>query len=362
MGKGELTARFKQFCMELTEKDRIAIIHHSDADGFCSALIAAKAVEKLTGNKPVVVQHFEYGNVEQGKKGLESMRKHKANKLIIVDIGIDRAPQGAGEVCPLEQCLVIDHHEMINDLNSEKTVFLKAQFFTKRDPSSYVTSKFAFDLFNRVIDVSELDWLACIGIIGDMSLGKWQNFIKKTIEKREISIEWLYNFADLIAAVEVLAEKRMKELFWLFYNAKQPEKILGSRFKQYLKEFKREKDGLVEGFEEKAEHLPELQLYFYAIKAKHEGIKSYVINEISKMHPGKTIILLQELGGKRLRFSGRRQDGKVKVNQLLMKAVKDIEGGSAGGHAPAAAGSIPKKFAEQFKKNVVEILKQKYGK
>ncbi len=360
VSKTELEKKFKEFCTGLSKNDKIAIIHHSDADGLCSALISGKAIERLTGNKPIVVLPYEYGNYAQEKKALELIKKKKTNKLIIVDLGIDGMKNSLTETCPFEKCLVIDHHKLYRDLNSEKIVFLKAQFFTKKEPSSYVASKFAFDLFNKVTDVSDLDWLACVGILGDMSLDAWQSFVKKTIKKRNVSMTWLYRFLDLIASVEVVANKKIPELYWEFYNIKHPADVLESKFHKFLKEFKKEKDSLVEGFDKKAEQFPEIELYFYAIRAKYESIKSYVINEISEMRPHKTIILLQILPRGRLRFSARRQDCKIKVNDLLVEAIKGIPNGSAGGHAPAAAGSIPRQHAKKFKSNVIDILERRY--
>ena len=150
-------------------------------------------------------------------------------------------------------------------------------------------------------------------------------------------------------------------MYWEFYNAKHPVDVLESKFRKFLKEFKKEKDLLVEVFGEKAEEFPEIELCFYAIRAKYENIKSYVINEISEMRPHKTIILLQFLERGRLRFSARRQDCKVKVNDLLVKAVKGIPNSNAGGHAPAAAGSIPRQHARKFKEKIVEILERQYN-
>jgi len=62
MEKEILLQRFDELCKSLNAADKVGIIHHGDADGFCSGLIAAKAIERLTGKKPVVVRHYEYGN------------------------------------------------------------------------------------------------------------------------------------------------------------------------------------------------------------------------------------------------------------------------------------------------------------
>ncbi len=362
MDKKELLSRFKQFCKGLKPIDRIAILHHSDADGFCSALITAKAIERLTGKKPVVVQHYEYGNRRLAEKAASLMKGKKANVLILVDLGIDTEKKGLLSKCKFEKCLVIDHHRMAKDLNSKRVLFLKAEFFAKRDPSAYVASKFAFDLFNTVTDVNELDWLACLGIMGDMNLGNWKGFVRQTVKRRKIPLSSLCKLLDLIASVEVLADSKMHQLFWVFYKAGKPAIILKSPFKKYLKAFKKEKDSLVESCRKSEECFPELELCFFSMRKGHENIKSYVINEISESFPNKTIVLLHCIGGKRVKFSARRQDFKVKVNELLVEAVKGIPNSSAGGHVPAAAGSLPKRFVSRFKRKVVEILKKKYGK
>lgn len=362
MQKKELEKKFEEFCKNLSNKDKVAIIHHSDADGFCSALISAKAIEKITGRKPLAVMPYEYGNRKQAQEAIDLMEKKGTNTLVIVDIGIDSAPEELKDKCDFQKCLVIDHHKLYKDLNSETTVFLKASFFTDKDSSSYVASKFAFDLFSKIVDIRELDWLACIGILGDMSLEAWEGFVKETIGKRNVSLTWLYRFLDLIAAVEVIDNKKMPELFWEFYNSKNPAGILENKFSGYLKDFKEEKDSLVKEFEENAEMHPEIELCLYTMKAKHENIKSYVINEVSEIHPNKTIVLIQYLGKERARFSARRQDFKIKVNDLLTEAIAGIPESTAGGHVPAAAGSVPVKQLEKFKDNVIKILEKKYRK
>ena len=108
---------------------------------------------------------------------------------------------------------------------------------------------------------------------------------------------------DLVASIQTLEQ---------IFTAERADLVA------QIEKFKEEKDSLVEGFEKKAEMFPEIGLCFYAIKARHENIKSYVINEISEMRPHKTIILLQFLQKGRVRFSARRQDGKIKVNDIYI--------------------------------------------
>jgi nanoRNase/pAp phosphatase (c-di-AMP/oligoRNAs hydrolase) len=52
--------------------------------------------------------------------------------------------------------------------------------------------------------------------------------------------------------------------------------------------------------------------------------------------------------------SARRQDLKVKMNELLETALGK---GSGGGHVPAAAGILPRKNLKVFKSNIIRLLK-----
>ncbi|MDD5148846.1 MAG: DHHA1 domain-containing protein, partial [Candidatus ainarchaeum sp.] len=109
------------------------------------------------------------------------------------------------------------------------------------------------------------------------------------------------------------------------------------------------------------EVIPELELELYTIKTRFPAIKSQIINDFSNKSPGKTVILW-EITGRNVRFSARRQDGKVKVNELLENAIEGIPDSNAGGHAPAAAGGVPKEFFEKFKEQLIRELEKIYKK
>ena len=56
-------------------------------------------------------------------------------------------------------------------------------------------------------------------------------------------------------------------------------------------------------------------------------------------------------------ISARRQDQKVKMNELMRYAVKDIPNSAAGGHIPASGATVPRKHYPEFKKRVMEYLR-----
>ena len=143
-------------------------------------------------------------------------------------------------------------------------------------------------------------------------------------------------------------------------NAKTPKLIFKSRFIKFEKILKKEIETGYRLAVECMESFPELELEFYKVESKNK-IKSYVVNTISQEKPNTTIILAQCSNG-RCYFSARRQDFKIKMNELVEDAVRGIPNASGGGHIPAAAGSFPTEFGEQFKENVKRILAEKMKK
>ena len=91
---------------------------------------------------------------------------------------------------------------------------------------------------------------------------------------------------------------------------------------------------------------------FLEIKSKYY-IKSNISTQLAFLYPHLTIITYQRLGDS-IVISARRQDRKVKVNDLLVKAVKGLESASAGGHIPAAAGRIKCKQKKKFIENLLK--------
>lgn len=353
MDSKKLFGKFEKYCSSLSKKDNIAVLHHADSDGLCAGVIASKSVEKLAGKKPKLSIPFRYGYLPE-KEIVLILKKNKINKLICVDLGLDGFPNIVFESEKFCNILIMDHHKIYRDLNSEKTVFLKAQFFSKMEPSSYVASKFVFDMFSRIADISETDWIACVGILGDMCFKSWKPFFKKTCRKRKISVEKLYKLNEMIEAVEMIDPKKFSLVGIEFFNAKIPKKLLSSKFMKYLDKFNSEIAVFEKDFEKNAEHFQELELIYYEIEPKFD-VKSPLINRLSQKFPDKTIVLMQQKGSMG-NFSARRQDFKVKMNELLENAIRGIPNSSAGGHIPAAAGRIPLKFIPQFKENLIQFL------
>jgi len=348
---------FAAFVKGISKKDRVAVIFDSDADGLTAAVIAAKAIERLHGKKPGFIFTQGHGPVSIHRETISRLRKKKINKLITLDLAVDQNPETIKDVESFADVLIIDHHKIYNDLSSKKTVFIKAQYFSSIDPSRYPTSKFCYDLFSELVDLTDFSWCACIGLVGDYAYRQWKSFLDNCLKKQGCSFEQLGRIVGLISAVESIDRSRIVDLFDEFYKTKQPKSLLKSKYFSYRKKMEKELDRIMGRFVLNSEKVNGLELIFYEFKSKY-SVKSAVIDNLTKLYPDKTIVVLQDMGKGFLMISARRQDFKFKMNEMFEQATKPLKEGYGGGHIPAAGGKIRKADRKKFKENIIKYLRK----
>lgn len=340
----------EKFKGKVLKEHNFQIIFHRDADGCCAAAIFAKTLNSLQKNveETLALEYDEF----------EKLHKLKNNAcLVILDLNVDNDEKIAKHIVS-RNAIIVDHHALGKDLNSRRCVMIKPQLISNIEPSSYVASKLTFDLCMQLANISKFSWIASIGIIGDFNYKTWKEFVNTSAEKAHSSVSELEKIADIINATAVVAPKDFSELFSLFVFADNPKQIIKSRFAEYLKTVEKEKNYWLKRFEKEAKCFSDIELFLFEINPKFR-IKSEVIDELTKCMPNKTIVILEDLNDGIIRFSARRQDFKVKMNEMLKEAIEGIPNASAGGHIPAAAGRIPRKYKGKFLENLVRYLKER---
>jgi len=357
----QIIERFQSFCTSIQKSERVMVIHHTDADGISSGVITVKALEQITGKKPESILPYDYGTEEMDAAFLAKVKSEQPNRIVMVDVGIDSNMPFVQELEKLcDRLMIIDHHKLVHDFNSKTTVLVKAEKLTDIPASEYANAKLCFDLFSELTDLSTIDWIAVIGIMGDMAQERWKDFCSATLKKQGITPADIEKIVWMVGAVEILAFDKMGELREELYGIKTASDMLRSPFMSYLNQYK----SLVNEWESKFElgHETEssIELWWFTIKTPYR-IKSALANRISLKNRQKTILIFQEYEGLSVGFSARRQDGKIKMNDLLEVSIKDIPNARAGGHAPAAAGNITTEHREQFLKQLKNELKKQYS-
>ncbi len=348
-------AMLNNFASSISSTDKVCILHHTDPDGVCSGVIAAKIVEAISGKNISAHMHMPAGVISADSEIIARLKSMGTTKLVVTDLGIDQSPQAVKIIERFAEIIVIDHHKIYNDISSEKTRVVKPQLFSEIPPGSYPASKLCFDLGRGASCIESLDWIAAVGLIGDCSFIQWKSFVDSVLEKhgmekmKDVFDTVLGRIASIISNAESYDSAQASEAFSILYSAKSPFDALNSRLKDYNEIVGAEIARLAGRMESDAEKKNGIILF--RINSKYR-VRGPLSTKLSLMNPSSTIILVQDNGDGTIGISGRRRDGKVAVNDLLEKAVAGINGASAGGHAPAAGGAVPSKSFDEFRKRL----------
>lgn len=346
--------KFDEFVSSLKPNEKVSIFSHCDLDGLTSAALTSILIKKKTDSFPDLAYLLSYNAFSVLHKNF----KPQSKKIMITDISVDSF---LDTFCYLENNVssvcVIDHHSIVKNLNSKKTCFIKPQMVSDIPPHMYCAAKFSFDLYSRHIDLSDKEWIAFLGIIGDSGFDFWEKYIRKRCDELKISVDDLLSAADLIEAILVVDSDKKNNLLDILISASSPKDLFVPDLLISKKSFDKELTKLIDDFNLSADYHSDLDLYIYTFESKFANIKSSVINRVSQNHPKSTIIFLHKAGSK-YKISARNQSGNIAVNTLLEKVCSKIENAQGGGHIPAAGGFFPYSKLEDFKLYLFDELEK----
>jgi nanoRNase/pAp phosphatase (c-di-AMP/oligoRNAs hydrolase) len=327
--------RFFDFISTLNEKDKIALLCHNDGDGIVSAVIASKVLGKIDY---VNIVNYQPGMLAQLAKWLEIK---KINKIIAVDLALFEDKESIKMFEKFAQVLIIDHHPFKEDLNSDKTIFLKA---ATEFPASYM----CYYLFSRIQEIPE--WLAILGILSDTTPFRYnKENAEKIYEDFNIPGEKhdLYDLSVTVNLALIYFKDKEKKVYDIVQNAKLPKEL--KVLERYSSVINKEVEKYQKDFESNHEDFKGLTFYFY--KPKY-SINSMLSTLISTKQQDKVFVFVADMDNE-LHISARRQDGRLDCGMLLKEAVKDIPDSTAGGHVPAAGARVPSIYLDKFKENLI---------
>ena len=357
-----LLKRFDDFMRNLKSDDVIALYHDADPDGTCSAVIMAKAIERLVKKKIDFHVGRQKGEHYLSSEMADFFISKKVTKLITLDIAADEKPEGLLKAQKSANVLVIDHHKLYSNLNeNSKVLLVKPQLlYHPVDPQQYCTSKFVYDLASRHADVSDCDWIASVGVIADVASKMWVDFLTSVFKKYKIKLAQdffksrLGKVAHTISSAEVYDEKNVDLCFDVLYKSSQPKDVLKSEVCRFATFIDDEIQKLVRNAKSNAEWHFNGELMLYEIAPKY-AVTSPLSTIIGFKYPSTTVVIISEDDG-RMHVSARRQDKKIAVNELLERAIIGFENATAGGHVAAAGASFYARDKQEFKRRIVELV------
>lgn len=356
----ELLARFDALIKGLEGKS-YGIVHDSDPDGTTSAVLASHAIKILHNLEPTFVK--AQGGGALGEDIIQLVQEKPVDLLITLDKPIDQRPDRVEQITKYTNILCIDHHTINKDLQSEKVTFIKAHFLDHPKPSAYPTAKMAYDLFSRVADIKQYDWIAAAGLIGDAAYPMWKDFVDDQLKKmnepipEDIFQSKLAKVSKLIGAGLVYDKKLAYKIYKTLLDAKDIDAFLTSSITKYEKDVQECMEKWISSYKENAEFHDGLNLMWYNIVPKFK-IGSPVSTIISmKYLPETTVIVVQDFKEDDLKISFRRQDCKVDMAKMAKFCTDGLEDANGGGHIPAAGGRILRKDFDEFKRRAFKFLK-----
>lgn len=353
----EIIERIDDFVKALNRDTKIALLHDTDPDGVCSGVIVAKSIERLRNKRIDFIIQQKHNDVMITKETIQKLNELKPDWLIVTDKSIDTDPSTVKEAEKYCRIITFDHHRILADLNSERTIPVRAQYI-KPDINGalYPTTKLAYDLFSKHTDLSDLDWIAAVGIIGDMAQKQWLDFLNSVFGRYNVDKGTNYFDTPIgkVCALISISDTcgKSEEAFDVVYNSKNYWDVHHSKLKEYQADVQKEINRLLEEFNTKAEKHD--GWYYYEVEAPY-SLNSMISTILSMREREKAFIVLQK-NEDHYNISARRQDNKIAMNEMLGKAVDGLQNANGGGHIPAAGGKFLVNDLGIVKKRITEML------
>lgn len=324
--------RFSDYIRTLGEATKIIVVSHTDVDGIGSAKIVDVAIEA----DAVYLVDYEELTLELA----ERLKLEGPSHVIFTDLMLKR--EFVTRVSQFAHVLIIDHHRMSEDVNSQRITFLNAQ--------GMCATYLAWWLFRRVGDLSAWEWLVACACIADVMTDEVRTFMIAQFQKKGLDFNQgvkqgtFWEFVTQVNNALIYYNKdRMqvyKELMTTFALPdvlREPARLVEQDIQDALKRFEQEKEVIKERL-------------FWEFSATYP-IKSVVTTMLSFSYP-KTTIIIVEIRGSTCYISGRCQDRHEDMNLLLKKLIAGFPDSDAGGHIPAAGGHFPVVKLAEFKKRL----------
>jgi len=338
-----LFERGRNFLKQIKRSENILLIHHTDVDGYCSGAVFLAALKKLGKSKNVDI-------VPAGNEELEDLWKSQKTKsfgkAIILDID---APYLKEEFEAFDgQILIIDHHTLRKDLNSDKVIYINPRFENGEiyQPASYVVYK----LLSPLVDLKDIEWIAVLGTVGDFAFEDCKDLLSKWLRaesKKDLTKTDFWKVGRMLYGTIIVESEDVINLLLKHKNI--PELKSDVRFLSSYNIFEKEYAKTKKEFWKRAEQINNIIISKVSPIFKRVG--SAIATDTAIENEDKIIILLEKRGGN-FKVHARCQSGKVHMGKLMEKCC--TLGG--GGHRHAAGGSIRISDFENFKECVVSNL------
>ncbi|MCD6381492.1 MAG: DHH family phosphoesterase [Candidatus Aenigmarchaeota archaeon] len=349
--------RVISFLKKLTKKDEPLIIFHNDADGMCSAALMNRCLKYLIRKRADGISQ----PMPPEKNLMSKIKMCLPSKIIFVDLAIDQKKMFLKRLSNFCDILIIDHHPVINNMNSNRIIHFNPRFKKNvYQSASYLVYKICsrFIEFNHKRNL----WIALVGAIGDYDLSASKDIIREAknlypevitkIDDKSVRGSVFGQIAEMLTAGKAIG-MRIEDLERIVEEAKTYKDVLSNeKLVNVYRKIHEEIENII--IDAKSKFDPNKKIFFYEIKTKY-SLRATIATRLAEMWPDKVIVVWQKVRNK-IRIASRNQGDRFDMGKLLNKAVQPGMKATFGGHPAAAGGVIDLKDWEDFKENLERLV------
>lgn len=327
----------KEFIHSIDASDKIVIVHHADGDGYCSGVLLYKLLERLGVSKNITT----FPAINEDLEELIKKNAEDYNRIIILDIDVpyleDYFKKFKGEI------LIIDHHSIRKDLNSENVTYVNPRFDNEEiyQPASFVIYKFA----SSFINIEDLKWISVLGTVSDFGFEDCKEILSGEVNAGTkdglVETEWWKVSNMIYGAIIVnpgIVFDSLKKSSGLEEIKNDVE--ISKAYTAFELEYEKLNEEFMDNLEEDG------AMFISRVSPRHKRIASMLSTNFSMKEKDKPVFVLERTG-EHYKISARLQSGRIHLGKLMETCCI-----SGGGHRAAAGGIILASDYEKFKQCV----------
>jgi len=231
---GPARAAAARFFEGVDRRRPVVVFCHFDADGLAAGALFGRALPRM-GFETVRVEPSRRGEAPFSDTARRRLRALRPAALIVTDLGVDRAGVLAGV-----PTLYVDHHQPHGE--PPGAIVVSAHDWVPVPSAAWLT----FELLEPLCDLSDLAWLAAVGVVGD--LGTRAPWPRLAAIRKRFTAKWIDEAVSLVNAARRSSAADATTPLELLLRADHPRQISSDhaggahKLRAYRVEVRRELD------------------------------------------------------------------------------------------------------------------------
>ncbi len=370
--KPDVISQLKDFFQSLNIEQPICLIYDDDADGMCSAISFCELCKQIGFKKVYTFAKFKERNLFS-LDFIEDLIQKDVKTIFCLDfepLSWKMLTHAQLQTLPFN-LVVIDHHtneeKWYDSISNNHTqIYLHPRLITDApDASQYCCAKFVFDICNMIQDISHIEWKILPGMIGDMNIIKWSEYIKKISAKAGVFIDdkpdsFFISPFGKFAQITAFAAKKGYETFENCFEKYQKCNSIEEAL-DIGKSFETEQKALQHILLNWESYIQNYDSEIIFVHIPNDtGMTSLFSSIISYMFAEKTFVFYQFNSEHQAYYlSLRSQKSQIHLGELAREVSTQLRDSNGGGHKPAAGLLCHKQEIDLCLKKIAELYIQK---